>query len=120
MVGLQLLPAILSLLVLGAHFLRAGNMAMLLLSLVMLCLLAVRRPWAARVVQAALFLGTAEWVRTLAGLAALRAEAGQPVLRMLLILVGVALVTGASALVFRSSRLRQWYGLGPVGEGEGR
>jgi hypothetical protein len=47
-IGLQLLPAVLSLMVLRAHFLRAGNVALIALVCVALGLLGVRRPAAAR------------------------------------------------------------------------
>jgi hypothetical protein len=104
---LQLLPVILSLLVLAAHFLRSGNLLMVVLILALLALLAVPRPWAARTVQIALVLGALEWVWTLVHLARARAAAGEPALRMGLILGAVALLTGLSALVFRSARLRR-------------
>lgn len=113
MTVLLLLPVGLSLIVLAAHFLRAGNLLMVAVVLTVLGLLGVRRRWAARVIQAALLLGAAEWVRTLAQLAALRSRAGQPATRMLLILGSVALVTALSALVFLSRRLRDRYGLRP-------
>lgn len=109
MTALQLIPAILSLLVLGAHFLRAGNVAALVLVFVALGLLAVRRPLAARLAQGALVLGALEWVRTLVGLATLRAAMGEPMLRMVLILAGVATFTLLSALAFQADRLRRWY-----------
>jgi hypothetical protein len=109
LIGVQLLPVLLSLLVLGAHFLRAGNLVLVGAALVLVGLLGVRRRWAARSVQVALLLGAAEWVRTLARLVASRAESGQPAVRLSLILGGVALLTGLSALVFRSARLRSWY-----------
>lgn len=114
MIGLQLLPVVLSFVVLGAHFLRAGDMAMVALVLLVLGLLGVRRRWAVRLVQVALLLGAAEWVRTLVGLVALRTQTGQPVLRLVLILGSVAVVTGLSALVFRAARLRTRYELGPT------
>jgi len=82
----HLLPAVLCLLVLGAHFLRSGNVVMVAAVLTIAGLLGVRRPWASRTAQAALLLGALEWVRTLAFLAAGRTQAGQPVLRMSLIL----------------------------------
>jgi hypothetical protein len=106
---LWLMPVALSLVVLGAHFLRAGDIVMVGLALVVLGLLGVRRAWAARSLQAVLLLGAAEWVRTLLRLYAERREAGQPALRMAIILGGVALVTALSALVFRASRVRSWY-----------
>lgn len=109
MIGVLLLPVILSLVVLAAHFMRGGNMIMVVAVLAVLGLLAVRRRWAANVVQLTLVLGAAEWVRTLARLIALRAEAGQPASRLAVILGGVALATALSALVFRSARLRGRY-----------
>jgi len=114
LIVLQLLPVALSLIVLGAHFLRSGNVAMLAVVLAVLGLLFVRRPWAARTVQAALLLGAVEWVRTLVHLAAWRAQAGQPALRMVLILGSVALLTGLSALVFQTARARSWFARGPA------
>ena len=110
MVGLLLLPAALSFVVLAAHFLRAGNWVLVTLVLAFLALLAVRRPWAARAVQIALLLGAAEWVRTTVRLVSLRSAAGQPVVRLVAILGGVTFVTAASALLFQSARLRRWYG----------
>lgn len=109
MIALQLLPVVLSLLVLAAHFLRAGNLLMVVLLLALLALLAVPRSWAARAVQVALALGTLEWVSTLVRLARARSAAGEPALRMGLILGAVALLTGLSALVFQSARLRRRY-----------
>ena len=47
MLILELLPVVLSLVVLGAHFLREGNMPLLALVLGLLALVFVRRPWAA-------------------------------------------------------------------------
>ena len=109
LIALQLLTVVLSLIVLGAHFMRAGNVVMVVVVLFLLGLLVVRRAWAARTVQVALLLGVLEWVRTMARLVAWRAQDGQPVLRLVVILGTVALVTGLSSLVFRSSRVRAWY-----------
>lgn len=111
MTPLLLAPAVLSLLVLGAHFLRSGNLLLVLVVLVLLGLLTVRRPLAARAVQVALLLGTLEWVRTLVVLMSWRLQAGQSARRMVIILGCVALVTALSALPFRSARLRRRYGL---------
>ena len=105
----RLVPVVLSLVVLGAHFLRARIEVLVVGTLVLLGLLAVPRPWAARIVQAGLVLGALEWLRTLVTLVAARMEAGQPALRMAIILGSVALLTGASALVFRSVRLARYY-----------
>ncbi|MCM3877529.1 MAG: hypothetical protein NEA02_14075 [Thermoanaerobaculia bacterium] len=104
--ALRLLPAALALLALGAHFLRAGRLAMVAAALAVVALLFARRPWAARVVEGALVLGTLEWIRTLALLAGERRAAGAPYLRMTLILAGVALATALSLLAFRSRAVK--------------
>ena len=103
------IPIVLSLVVLGAHFMRYGNMLGVLGALVLIGLLFVRRPWVARLVQVVLVLGAAEWLRTLYTLAKWRAAQGEPFARMAIILGVVASVTLASALLFESSTLRGVY-----------
>jgi len=109
----RVIPVILSLLLLGAHFLRAGAHVPLAACAVLIAMLAVPRWWAARIVQATLLLGTVEWIRTAAMIAGIRAAAGEPTTRMWIILGSVALVTLASALVFRHRRVARFYRLGP-------
>ncbi len=113
MTALLLAPAVLSLLVLGAHFLRGGQLVLVVLTLVLVGLLSVRRPWAARAAQVALLLGACEWVRTTAALLGRRMQEGEPWVRMVVILGAVALVCGLSALAFRAGPLRRRYGLEP-------
>ena len=109
----RVFPVVLSLGLLGAHFFRAGMQVPVALCLVLVVLLAVPRPWAARLVQAALVLGAVEWIRTLVAIASVRAAAGQPATRMAVILGAVALVTLASARVFRHRRVAGFYRLPP-------
>jgi hypothetical protein len=109
--AIRLLPAALALFVLGAHFLRAGRLALVAASLAVVALLFVRRPWAARAVQGALVLGVVEWVRTLALLAEMRRNAGAPYLRMTLILAGVSVATALSLLAFRSRAVKEHFRL---------
>ena len=111
--ALALSPVVLSLLLLGAHFYRAGNVVMVALTLVLLGLVGVRRPWAARVVQMALLLGALEWVATLASIVTRRAAAGEPYARTAAILAAVAVVAGGSALLFLTRRMKRRYGLAP-------
>ncbi len=108
----RLIPVILSLLILAAHFLRAENMLLVAIMFAVAGLLFVKRPWSARVIQTVLFLGAIEWVLTLSGLVVRRVEMGQPYGRMVMILGSVAALTAMSALVFRSEPLRSRYGLG--------
>jgi hypothetical protein len=102
---------VLSLLLLGAHFLRDGAFLVLAVIVGLLMLLTVRRPWAGRIVQAALVLGTLEWIRTLVDLAGARIEAGRPFGRLTVILGAVAAVTLLSALAFQFGQLGRMYGL---------
>lgn len=96
---------------LAAHFYRAGQFVLAALSVVVLALLAVPRPWAARALQLVLVAGALEWLRTLAMFASARIAMGQPYLRLTLILLAVAAFTAASASVFRQSTLRRRYRL---------
>lgn len=115
MIALQLVPVVLSLLVLAAHFYRAGSLSMVALVVSLMALLPVRRRWAARTVQAALLLGAVEWVRTTIAFAGRRIQAGEPVVRLVVILGSVALVTGMSAWMFSTGPLRKRYERDPSG-----
>jgi len=115
-IGLLLVPPVLSLLVLGAHFLRAGTPLLVGVALGTLVLLFVRRRWAARAAQIVLVLGALEWVRALVALTGERMSEGLPYGRMVVILGVVAAVTAASALAFRGRTLRRWYRM----DGNGR
>lgn len=101
MTFLRVLPALFASLILGAHFLRSGDLALVLLALALPCFLLVRRTWARRLVQAGLLLGALEWLWALATLARERQAAGLPVLRLVLILGTVAAFTAWSAWLLR-------------------
>lgn len=107
----RLLPPAVALLLMAAHFARAQWWPPVAACLVLVAVLAVPRPWAARLVQTALMLGTIEWLRTLAALVATRMALGQPAVRLSLILGAVAAFTLAGALVFRLPALRQRFRL---------
>jgi ABC-type dipeptide/oligopeptide/nickel transport system permease component len=109
-IALLVLPSLAAIL-LAAHFYRAGQLVLAALSVGALALLAVPRPWAARVLQVALLAGALEWLRTLALFASARMAMGQPYLRLALILVAVAAFTAVSAVVFQQSALRRRYRL---------
>ncbi len=111
MLFLRIAPVVLASLLLGAHFYRAGAHWLAALAVGALALLFVRRPWAARALQAGLVAGAIEWMRTLATFAAERVSSGQPYARMALILGAVALVTALAALVFETRAMRSRHGL---------
>jgi hypothetical protein len=106
----RLAPPVLSLLVLGAHFFRGGAWPVTVVVVALVAALTVRRRWIVRLVQVVLLLGAIEWVATLLHLAFWRAAAGEPFVRLVGILGGVAAVTAASAFVFQTAPLRRFYG----------
>ncbi len=113
--AIRLLPVVLVLAILAAHFYRAQAWVPFGVTVGLAPLLFVRAPWAARVLQAALALGALEWLRTAAALVALRQSMGQPWTRLALILGAVALATAACALVFQWRPVRERFGIGKAG-----
>jgi hypothetical protein len=107
----QLIPVVLSLLVLGAHCLRSGSLLLMVLSLILVLCLFIREPIMARTIQLVLFLSTVEWLRFAFVFASARAAAGQPWTRLVLISGGVALVAFASIFVFKTKALKELYHL---------
>ena len=93
---------VISALLIGAHFLRDGQLLLVLLSLLLPALLLVRRPWATTVVRGLLGLACAEWLRTAWVLTQQRQAQGEPWTRMALILGVVALITGLAAWFART------------------
>jgi hypothetical protein len=94
---------------LGAHFYRAAAWPLVLACLVLLSLLAWRRPWVPRLMQAAMLLGALQWLWTAFWLVQQRLSLNSPWQRMAFILLAVALGTAAGALVFRHAKVRRWF-----------
>jgi len=106
-----LLPAIVSLLVVGAHFLRYGNFIVIGIILFLLLLLFVRHKVSARIVQIGLLLATVEWVGTAHMLISYRMHYDMPFLRLSVIMGFVILFTFASIFIFKTKILRERYAL---------
>jgi len=106
---LRLLPVLISLLLVAAHFFRAGQVFFVAAALCMPLLLLVRQTWVPRVMQLVLLLAAIEWLRALIDIAQLRMHIGESWVRMAVILGAVALFTAASGLVFRHAGLRTWF-----------
>ncbi len=106
---LRLLPVLVSILLLAAHFFRAGQTVIVFVLPGLLLLLMVKKFWVPWVMQVVLLLGAAEWLRTLFFVAQMRIEYDMPWMRMAIILGTVALLTACSGLVFRGKALRKRY-----------
>lgn len=105
-------PIVLSLLILGAHFMRYGNNIGIAGVLVSIAMLFIRQWWVARLMQVVLVLGALEWAYTIWELVMLRSAHGLPYIRMVVILGTVAAVTLCSALLFQTATLKKVYRLG--------
>jgi hypothetical protein len=108
---IRLLPVLLSILLLGAHFFRAGDMVLVIVVLSGIIILLIPRPWAARIIQIGLVIGGIEWIRTLVNLVKLRQAMGASWHLLVLILGPVAVLTICSSLVFKLKALKKRYRL---------
>lgn len=104
-------PIVLSLLLLGAHFLRFDFNIGVIGIAVLIVLLFLRTPWVARLAQITLLAGAVEWAYTLYQFAQLRAAEGEPYTRLAVILGAVILVAVGSALLFQTQTMKAIYGL---------
>lgn len=109
--ALRLLPVVIVLGILAAHFYRAHAWVPFGITIGLLPLLFIRAPWAARALQAALVVGALEWIRTAAVLVAMRQSLGQPYTRLAIILGAVALATGLCAFLFQWRPVKARFGL---------
>ncbi len=94
-------PAALSLIALGAHFLRGGHTVLTVACVVACAGLFVRDHRVTRILQGLLIAGAGLWMHTAWRIAQVRMSAGAPWVRMALILGGVALFSLLSAWLLR-------------------
>jgi hypothetical protein len=104
-----IVPAVLAFLLLAAHFYRAGLIVLVPVSVALAVIVCLRRTWAQRVAQAALVLGSLEWIRTLFAFAADRVALGRPWGRLAVILGAVVAFTLLAAWLLQTARARRWY-----------
>jgi hypothetical protein len=108
---LFLTPAIVGYTLLALHFYRADNLPAMLCAVLPIAAMVIRHPLIARILQVCLLIGAVEWLRTTVILVDHRMEAGQPWLRLALILGSVALATALAAMVFQQARVRNHFRL---------
>ena len=90
-------------LLLGAHFLRAGGLALTIASVALVVLVFVPHPVARIVSRICLLAGAAEWTWTTWNIAQARADQGEPYTRMAIILGAVIVFTALSAWLLPSA-----------------
>ncbi len=106
---LKLIPAIISFLLLGAHFMRFGIMPVYIFFFLFPFILFVKKAWVVRVVQFLLLLGVIEWIRALFVYLQIRQMFGQDSSKLVIIMCSVALFTLFAALLFQTPSLKKLY-----------
>ncbi len=96
-------------LLLGAHFLRASNFALVALCLAAPLLFLARKRWSLIVLQLMAYAATATWILAAVRLVQLRQQMGQPWTAAVVILGSVALFTLISGLLLNSRAIKQHY-----------
>ncbi len=105
----RILPIIVSFLLLGAHFLRAGNLPLMAGCLLIPLLLLVKTRWSVIVLQIFAYIGAVIWVDTTIAIYHQRIILGTPWERAVIILGGVALFTVFSGLLLNSQVVKEKY-----------
>ena len=106
---LLVLPAILSFLVLAAHFLREWNFVLVGLSLLMPLLLLIKTRYTLRAMQLLMMLAAAEWGFTAMGVVRERIALHEPFLRAGAIFAGVGGFCVLAAALSQTRRLKRCY-----------
>jgi hypothetical protein len=109
MLALTLTPAVLSAIVLAAHFLRGGQLIACVLCVVVAALAWTREPWVPRAMQVFLALGTLEWAHTLVRLTGERRALGEPAGRLVVIMGSVIAVALLGAALLFTRRVREHF-----------
>jgi hypothetical protein len=98
-------------LLLGAHFLRLGNLVLVAMCLGAPLLLLYRKRWVLIVSQLLAYGATAIWTVSAARLVEFRLQSGQPWKLAAIILGAVALITLLAGLLLNSRTVRERYPL---------
>ena len=94
---------------LGAHFLRAGNIALVALCLAAPALLFWKNRWSLILLQALAYAAALTWVAAAVQLVQMRRQLGLPWTTAVVILGSVALLTAIAGMLLNSRALRERY-----------
>ena len=104
---------VLAALLLGAHFLRAGNVAMVALCLAAPLLFLWRSRWSLIALQCLAYGAAATWIAVAMQLLQMRQQLGQPWTAAVVILGSVAVFTLLAGLLLNSRAIRARYSAAP-------
>ncbi|GIK38765.1 MAG: hypothetical protein BroJett011_25980 [Chloroflexota bacterium] len=107
--ALRIIPLIVSAFLLGAHFLRQGNLWLVGLCLLALGLLWVKKRWSLIVLQFLAYLGALIWASTAISIVQQRLALGEPWLRVAIILGAVVLLSVLAGLLLNTPAVKERY-----------
>ena len=107
--GLRISLYAIAALLLGAHFLRAGNVLMMALCVAAPLLFLWRRRWSLLLLQILAYGAALTWIAVAYQLMELRQRSGQPWTVAAIILGSVALFTFAAGLLLNSRAIKDRY-----------
>lgn len=106
---LRIILTVFAWLLLAAHYSRADNTLFMILSLMIPLLFFIRRRWALTGLQLLTYAGALVWIQTIIQYAGQRASAGEPWLRLAIILGSVAVFTAISGILLNSKKIKKAY-----------
>ena len=107
--GLRISLYAIAALLLGAHFLRAGNVLMMALCVAAPLLFLWRKRWSLLLLQILAYGAALTWIAVAYQLIELRQRSGQPWTVAAIILGSVALFTAAAGLLLNSRAIKDRY-----------
>lgn len=107
--GLRISLYVVAAMLLGAHFLRAGDLVMVALCLAAPLLFLWRRRWSLMLLQLLAYGAAATWIAVAVQLVQLRQQLGQPWTAAVIILGSVAMFTLLAGLLLNSRATGQRY-----------
>jgi len=116
--GLRIALYTVAALLLGAHFLRAGNLLMMALCLATPLLFFWRQRWSLIFLQLLAYGAAATWITVAAQLVQLRQQTGRSWTAAAIILGAVALLNLLAGLLLNSRTMRERYAGGRAPEGK--
>lgn len=105
----RLIPFVIACLLLGAHFLRDGNLYFVMVSVLAPLFLLIRKRWMLFVLQLGAYSGAAVWLYTLVSLIRERMMFGRPRGVAVIILGSVTLFTVAAGALLDSHAVKEKY-----------
>jgi hypothetical protein len=104
---LRVVALIVAFLILGVHFLRQGNLALMFLCFLVPFFLLIKRRWSLIVIQVCAYGGVFVWLYTMVLLVQERMFLGSSWVRMAIILSVVAMFTGVAGALLHASFIQE-------------